>query len=380
MRETLRWNDEIDRAFGRGISGGTVIALPTRERAREVAERLRAADAGKPDKQRLFSRVTTLDDLVPPDQDDKLAVLADIHRLLTKATLASMSDADRQIARELDPPAKIARIADADVPVELGWPFTEQDGTRGRLLVAKTGAGFDLWRSDDLERFVATFRALGLGSDLVVGGNAFVQHDIVGSVDHDGPRATIVAAVGAVLVVLAILGLTRQAAVTIGCGAVGVFLLLTAAGLFGIRINFLDFVALPDHHRHRDRLRGQRRRPPPRRRDRLRGANPDRHGPGGGALLLHDGGGLRVAALLREPGDPIVRPVGPHRRADLRLRRAHPRPGAARPPLLQIPHDAPRAAAESPRRRNRIVYGNAPRVGQRSTTRAGATAAAFRSR
>jgi predicted RND superfamily exporter protein len=45
--------------------------------------------------------------------------------------------------------------------------------------------------------------------------------------------------------VLAILGLTRQAAVTIGCGAVGVFLLLTAAGLFGIRINFLDFVALP---------------------------------------------------------------------------------------------------------------------------------------
>ncbi len=58
MRETLRWNAAIDRAFGRGISGGTVIALPTRERAREVAERLRAADAGKPDKQRLFSRVT----------------------------------------------------------------------------------------------------------------------------------------------------------------------------------------------------------------------------------------------------------------------------------------------------------------------------------
>ncbi|HSY38986.1 MAG TPA: MMPL family transporter, partial [Polyangia bacterium] len=245
MRETRRWNDEIDRAFGRGISGGTVIALPSRARAHEVAERLRAADAGKPDKQRLFSHVTTLDDLVPPDQDDKLAVLADIHRLLTKATLASMSDADQQIARELDPPATIARIADADVPVALGWPFTEQDGTRGRLLVAKTGAGFDLWRSADLERFVTTFRALGLGSDLVVGGSAFVQHDIVGSVDHDGPRATIVAAVGAVLVVLAILGLTRQAAVTIGCGAIGVFLLLTAAGLFGIRINFLDFVALP---------------------------------------------------------------------------------------------------------------------------------------
>ena len=245
MRETLRWNAAIDRAFGRGISGGTVIALPTRERAREVAARLRASDAGKPDKQRLFARVATLDELVPPDQDEKLEVLADIRRLLTKATLASMSEADRRIARQLDPPADVARIADADVPAALGWPFTEKDGTRGRLLVAKTGAGFDLWRTDDLERFVASFRALGLGSDLVVGGNAFVQHDIVGSVDQDGPRATIVAALGAVLVVLAVLGATRQAAITIGCGAVGVFLLLTAAGLFGIRINFLDFVALP---------------------------------------------------------------------------------------------------------------------------------------
>ncbi|HVV50324.1 MAG TPA: MMPL family transporter [Polyangia bacterium] len=245
MRETLRWNAEIDRAFGRGISGGTVIALPTRARAREVAARLRAADAGKPDKQRLFARVTSLDDLVPPDQDDKLAVLADIRRLLTPATLASLSPADRELARALDPPAHLAAIADAEVPAELGWPFTEQDGTRGRLLVAKTGAGFDLWRTEDLERFVGRFRALGLGSDLVVGGNAFVQHDIVGSVDRDGPRATVVAALGAVLVVLAVLGMTRQAAVTVGCGAAGVALLLTAAGLFGIRINFLDFVALP---------------------------------------------------------------------------------------------------------------------------------------
>jgi hypothetical protein len=56
--------------FGRGISGGTVIALPTRERAHEVAERIRAADRARPAAERMFSRVSTLDDLVPPDQDD----------------------------------------------------------------------------------------------------------------------------------------------------------------------------------------------------------------------------------------------------------------------------------------------------------------------
>ena len=182
---------------------------------------------------------------MPPDQDDKLALLADIRRLLTPQTLATLDAAQREAALALMPPAHIARIADADVPAELVWPFVERDGTRGRLVLATTGAGFDLWRTEDLERFVATFRGLGLGPDVVVGGNAFVQNDIVRSVHHDGPRASMIAAAGAALVVIVILGVSRQAVVTLLCGASGVFLLLSAASLLGIRINFLDFVSLP---------------------------------------------------------------------------------------------------------------------------------------
>ena len=57
MREAGPGTRPSTEAFGRGVSGGTVIALPTAERAREVAGRLRAADAGKPASQRLFARV-----------------------------------------------------------------------------------------------------------------------------------------------------------------------------------------------------------------------------------------------------------------------------------------------------------------------------------
>ncbi|HEY2901846.1 MAG TPA: MMPL family transporter [Polyangia bacterium] len=245
MQEARLWNDKINGAFGRGISGGTIIALPTRERARAVAQRLRAADAGKPPAERLFARVSSLEDFVPADQDDKLALLAQIRALLTPATLDTMNEGDRRIAVELKPPAHVNRIAETDVPPELAWPFTEQDGTRGRILLASTGTGFDLWRTEDLDRFVGRFRALALGTDLVVGGNAFVQHDIVRSVGSDGPRATLVAAIGAVVVVLLVLGVTRQAAVTLICAAAGVFLLLSAASVCGLKINFLDFVALP---------------------------------------------------------------------------------------------------------------------------------------
>lgn len=245
IREIQSWTDTVDAGFGRGLSGGTVIALPTPARAREVAAQLRALDAGHAEADRLFARVSSFDELVPADQTVKLGLLAEIRHLLTPATLASLSDAERALATAIAPPADVRSLRDTDVPAALAWPFTEADGTRGRLLIARTGAGFDLWRTEDLHRFVSRYRALPLGPDVVVGGNAFVKDDIVSSVDHDGPRATLIAALGAVLVVLLVLGVGRAAAVTLVAGATGVLAMLATAGLLGIRINFLDFVALP---------------------------------------------------------------------------------------------------------------------------------------
>ena len=216
------------------------------------------------------------------------------------------------------------------MPVEIAWPFTERDGARGRLVIASVGPGFDLWRTEDLERFVATFRGLNLGADVVVGGNAFVQHDIVQSVNRDGPRASLVAAVGAAIVVVLILGATRQAAVTLLCGASGVFLLLSAASVLGIRINFLDFVALPitigigiDYSvniaaRHRSEGRGSAARI-------LAAA-----GPAVALCSFTTVVGLRVVAVLGEPGHPVVRPRRADRRGDVHRRRHRARARAAR--------------------------------------------------
>ena len=245
IREIQAWTAVVDGGFGRGLSGGTVIALPSAARASEVAARLRALDGRLPEGERLFARVSSFDELVPTDQPQKLELLTQIRRLLTPATLASLSETDRTLATAIAPPAGLRPIEPNDVPAALAWPFTEADGTRGRLLVGRTGSGFDLWRTEDLHRFVSRFRALELGPDVLVGGNAFVKDDIVSSVDHDGPRATLIAALGAIMVVLAVLGASRAAAVTLIAGATGVLAMLATAGLLRIRINFLDFVALP---------------------------------------------------------------------------------------------------------------------------------------
>jgi len=61
----------------------------------------------------------------------------------------------------------------------------------------------------------------------------------------DGPRATLAALLGAILVVLIVVGRNRPGFVTIVCGLGGTMLMLGSAALLGLKINFLDFVALP---------------------------------------------------------------------------------------------------------------------------------------
>jgi hypothetical protein len=238
------WRTKIDRAFGSGLSGGFVIATPSQTTAREVTRRLRQVDEGKPASARLFSRVADIDDLLPADQAEKLGVLADIRRLSQGKAIEALSAKDRQLLDDLRPPEDLRALTPYDLPAHMAWPFTEKDGTRGRLVLANTGQGVNAWDLNDLRRFVAAVRALHLGPDVQMGGPSFIFSDMLDAMYRDGPRATVAAAIGSTLIVL-LLGVRRFAGPTLFCGALGTLSMVAIASLLGVKINFLDFVALP---------------------------------------------------------------------------------------------------------------------------------------
>jgi uncharacterized protein len=241
------WMDKFDRAFGHGISGGFALAVSRRDEVAPLVRKLRAADEGKPERERLFSRVSTIDDRLPSDQEDKLVILDELRRLVDRQLRHpdALTDTDRKSLVEARPPDGLRALGDADVPLELAWPYVERDGTRGRIILANTGLGIDSWNTHDLRRFAAAVKHLGLGSDVLVGGSAFVFTDMLEAMERDGPRATVFAAMGAVVVVIALFGSSLAAFATMFCGAFGTLALLALAGLFGLKVNFLDFVALP---------------------------------------------------------------------------------------------------------------------------------------
>ena len=235
----------IDQGFGQGIDAGFVIAVPRRADTPAVEATLRAVDRGKPEDRRLFASVRSIDDVLPGDQDAKLAVLAQIRGLLSPQNLDALDPSQRAEALRLKPPDDLRRLTDADVPEALAWPFTEADGSVGRLILASAGKGYEVWDAHDTVRFAANVRALDLPPDVHLGGVSFVFADVIADVLVDGPRATAASALGAVLIVLFVLGANRFAAVTLACGTAGTVLMLGAATVLGFKINFLDFVALP---------------------------------------------------------------------------------------------------------------------------------------
>jgi len=246
-RETRAWQTKLDDAFGRGVSGGFLVALERRMDAPAVAKQLRELTGSTaPDQPSgpLLARVSALDDVLPTDQQRRLALLDEIRRLIDRNG-DKLSPASAAEARRLRPPDGLRALRDEDVPAPLASQYTEKDGRRGRLIFANTAPGVNGWDGRHLMRLSRDVRALGLPAGTEVAGSAFVFADMVEAIRRDGPRATLVAFLGVLIVIALTMGLGRYGLVTAASATLGTAAMLALSSLAGLKINFLDFVALP---------------------------------------------------------------------------------------------------------------------------------------
>jgi predicted RND superfamily exporter protein len=125
--------------------------------------------------------------------------------------------------------------------------LTEKDGRIGYLISIRPAPLLDEWNGKDLIRFASAVRELHLpdGETVTTSGGSVIFADIVASIERDGPLVTGVALAGLIIMVILLVGRNRRA-VAVMVGTVGGSLLMIAVcALLGIKVNFLDFVALP---------------------------------------------------------------------------------------------------------------------------------------
>ena len=241
--DARRWMTRIDEAFGRQFVGGFMVGVASGPEARAVEQILRSHAEDEPGvsaSRALFRKVASIQDFIPSDQPAKIEVLAELRRLVDGAGAMLGEDAGR-----FRPPDHLRPITADDIPEPLARRYVERNGARGYLLFANQASRFDGWNGRDMLTFVDSVRALDLPPGTALGGGAFVFADVLHAVVHAGPRATLAASLGVAAFVLIVLGWGRHAAVTFACVATGTTLMIAGAALLGLKVNFLDFVALP---------------------------------------------------------------------------------------------------------------------------------------
>jgi len=223
-----------------------VIAVDRRDQVAPVIAQLEASDAGRPPEKKWIHDLRSIEDLIPDEQDKKLAILAEIRGLVDDPKLqATLDDDEKTKLGRLRPPDDVRPIGDADVPHELAWPFIEKDGTVGRLIVVRGSKRFDSFNVDHRLAFAAEVRKLALPPGAVVAGESLVVADIIRTMERDAPKMILFALVGSVLAVFVVIGLRRHGLVTLACGMAGVAVMIAACALVGLKVHFLDLIALP---------------------------------------------------------------------------------------------------------------------------------------
>jgi hypothetical protein len=241
-----QFNQSMDRLFGRWPSPTIVLADETRD-----VEPIRAA-IRRQDKEHIIDQIITINDVLPgtPEvQERKLAILKQIRKLTHDPALEAVSDKEREQLAKIDIPEDLRVLAPIDVPSLARRPFTEVDGTIGRVvLVYPIDKGLSVWNGLDLLRIANVLQYLHLpetNKTVDTSGSAVVFAAMIRSILRDGPLAT-----GASLLVVLLFSFLimrpRSASLSaIATLLVGVVWMVGIAGMFEVKITFLNFIALP---------------------------------------------------------------------------------------------------------------------------------------
>jgi predicted RND superfamily exporter protein len=249
-------NEELHRAWSGAIgilgagNSGMIVLADSADDARLLEKKLKADwDAAPPEAEKKpFDTVHSLWDMVADDQDAKIPVLLEIGDKLERARARHfVSDADWNKVKGQLPPHDLRPYGLDDLPESLARPFSEKDGTRGRLVMIQPRPGDD----NDLRyllRYSDSFRETRLPNGHVVrgSGRAVIFADILRAVLRDVPRAVALSLGLTILAVLVTFGragwhaLSVLLALVVGVSAEVIFLYVA-----DVKINFLNFAALP---------------------------------------------------------------------------------------------------------------------------------------
>lgn len=244
------WSRKVDAVFGRYLTP-SVIVTQTREQAHAVAEKLREYQKRDGDLSPI-SDIKIIEDLLPKYQEEKIRITDHIRSLLTPQVIRHMRSSERARMRAYLPEEGQLKVLSVDdLPEGVKVHFRELDGAIGTMVhVYPRTASSSFWNANDVIQFAEQMRqaiqdARVPGGQAAIAGQPPLSADMISSIAHDGPKATLVAFLAVAFLVIVIFRQWAMIQSVIGALVLGVLWMAAIMALYDIKINFLNFIALP---------------------------------------------------------------------------------------------------------------------------------------
>ncbi len=237
----------VDKIVGRLGQDGRAILADKLEDIKPLVAELERRRAAAPAKRKPFSKVVSIYNLLPTDQAEKIKLLSEIKDRVERGRKRGfVSDADwKKLKSEI--PDKLAPLHIADLPDQIARPFEERDGTRGRIVYIVPTDGRSVYDAHYLLEWADSFRVVKLpNGDVIRGtGDPVIFADMLISVGEDAPKAVALSLLGTLIVILVAFRGRGSGWLALGTLLLGVAWLVAFLALRDIKLNFLNFVALP---------------------------------------------------------------------------------------------------------------------------------------
>lgn len=244
------WSSKADKVFGgRGNVAGAMMVADSPAQVPLIKKQILTTDAQSPTGP-VIDDIVTLWDLLPGtpvEQQAKLVVLKRLQDRLTPRVIDSLEPKEQEYAKKLKNNQELRVVGPQDLPPLYQRRFQENNGTLGTVYYVKYKDGLRHSDGKDLLRMAAATENVTLpdGTQVITASRPGMFAEMIRSMAHDGPLATVASFLAVAVVVILATGSAWGAMSVLAALILGVLWMVGAMALLDIKLNFLNFIALP---------------------------------------------------------------------------------------------------------------------------------------
>lgn len=237
----------VDDVVGRAGQDGRAIVVDRVDQVEPLVTALLKRRDAVPQKLRPFEKVVTIFDVLPKDQAKKIELLSEIRDRIERGHKRGfVSDPDYEKINEYIP-AQVTPIDMSELPATIARAFIDHEGKRGRIVYIVPTVGESIYNAHYLQRWADAFRETRLPNGEVIygSGDPVIFADVLQSIRDEAPKAILLSFLGTLAVIAFAFRGNKNGILALSVLIIGLSWLVAFLWWQDIKLNFLNFVALP---------------------------------------------------------------------------------------------------------------------------------------